>query len=347
MSLRCALWLAAPLAMAQPAAAQDFGADCTPPDLAALAGWGGVWSAEHSDAAAQGLSGRQGGASAPLLGMGAPWNQAGRERMAAMFQWITQQGVETPGWGFPMMMYSYSEFTFVVAPASTAMINQYSEVRQIYTDGRGHLDEDVRWPTTWGDSVGCWQGDTLVIDTVSARYDPHYNPYAPPLSDNARFTERLRLIEPGRMQYNITVTDPDLLTEPWSLELYYVDAGIDRVVLDSFVDRNDSENGTITAAPEGLVPVALPPIVAMSEAELDRFVGTYQLADMPGVMQVVRQGDRLLFAMPPGQPDLASLYPESPTHFASLTGVALDFAVVADGRATGFTGTLSGTRIAD
>ena len=57
--------------------------------------------------------------------------------------------------------------------------------------------------------------------------------------------------------------------------------------------------------------------------------------------------DPVLFAMPPGQPDLASLYPESPTHFASLTGVALDFAVVADGRATGFTGTLSGTRIAD
>lgn len=353
MNPRRALPVVLAALIAQPAVAQDFGADCAPADLAALAGWGGVWTAEHADAVGQGLSGRQGGASAPLLGLGAPWNDAGRARMAAVLQLLARPDAMAPGWGFPMMMYSYSEFTLAVAPAVTVMVNQYSEVRQIYTDGRGHLPDDVRWATTWGDSVGCWQGDTLVIDTVSARYDHNYNPFAPPLSDNAHFTERLRLVAPGRMQYNITISDPDYLSEPWSLELFYVDAGLDRVVLDAFVERHDTAAGTITAAPEGLVPVDLPPTVAMSEAELDAFVGSYQLEEMSAVMHIVRQGSRLLFTVPPVQPDHVALYPESGTRFTTLIGTEMNFTFDAAGRATGFTGTApggrpaAGTRIAD
>lgn len=353
MKLPGAALAAAAFLVAQPAFAQDFGADCEPADLAALAEWGGVWTAENGDAVDQGLSGRAGSSSAPLLGLGAPWNDAGRERMAAVWQTVGTGPLETSGWGFPMMMYSYSEFTLAAAPAVTTMVNQYSEVRQIYTDGRGHLPDDVRWATNWGDSIGCWQGDTLVIETISARYDPDFNPFAPPLSEAARFVERLRLVGPGRLQNIITITDPELLSEPWTLELYYVPAGLDRLVLEAFTDRNDVEGGTITPVSSGLVPVDLPPTLTMTEAQLDRYVGSYQLSPTPLVMHIVRQGNRLLFNVPPAQVDLMGIYPQTETSFALAVGTPMDFVLDSAGRVTGFT-TVSpqgepttGTRIGD
>ena len=96
-----------------------------------------------------------------------------------------------------MMMSSYSEFKFVIAPGETTIVNQYRDIRSIYTDGRGHMPADEIWPTNWGDSTGCWEGDTLVIDTVAVRYDPSFNGFAPPLSEEAHFTERMHLVAPG------------------------------------------------------------------------------------------------------------------------------------------------------
>jgi hypothetical protein len=78
-------------------------------------------------------------------------------------------------WGFPTMMSSYSEIKFVIAPAETVIISQYRDVRYVYTDGRAHPPEDELWPNNWGDSTGCWNGDTLTIDTIGAKFDPVFN----------------------------------------------------------------------------------------------------------------------------------------------------------------------------
>ena len=339
MRVRQAALCATALALAQPVVAQDFGANCAPADLDALTGWHGAWATENGDAVIAGISGRESGATAPLSGNAAPWNDNGRARVAAVRQYMSGRENRSAGWGFPRMMDSFSEFSFFVAPEATIMVNQYSEVRQIYTDGRGHLPDDVRWATNWGDSIGCWEGDTLVVETVSVRYDPTWAASAPPFSDNAHFIERMRLVEPGRMHYSITVTDPDTLTEPWSVELYFIDAGIDRVVLDAFVERHDMEVGTITDGPAGLPEVEVPPTVPLSEAELDRFTGSYQMEDGDGTLQVVRQGGRLLYSTSGRPEDAIAVFPESKTRFTSPIGAAMEFAIDEAGRVTGFTGT--------
>ena len=138
------------------------------------------------------------------------------------------------------------------------------------------------------------------------------------------------------------------------MELYFVDAGIDRVVLDAFVDRYDLDAGAITDGPGGLPEVELPPMVTLSDAQLDRLVGSYRLEDADRVLQVVRQGNRLLYYAA-GQPENATaVFPESETRFTSPIGATMEFTLDRKGRVTGFTGAApysgaawAGTRIAD
>jgi hypothetical protein len=112
-------------------------------------------------------------------------------------------------------------------------------------DGRAH-NEDAN-PSHYGDSVGHWEGDTLVIDTVAVKNPNEYFHGAPPLSEKARYVQRIRMDRPGHLVDEITITDPVTLTEPWKAQLSFMPAeGFDRMVYDDYDnDRTDSEGGTI------------------------------------------------------------------------------------------------------
>jgi hypothetical protein len=307
----------------QPVGAEGSSTACAPTNFAALASWDGVWAAEGMDAAEQGLSGRSGVADYKMLGLGAPWNDEGWGRMAAVLQGANN--VEQGGWGYPMMMNSFSEFMFVISPGQTAIINQYREVRTIYTDGRGHVPEDEAWATNWGDSTGCWEGDTLVIDTVGVRFDPEFNLAAPPLSDKAHFVERLRRVSPDRIENIMTITDPMFLEAPWTLRLVYKPAGIDRLVLDANQDRNDTQAGTITPlARQELQPLPIPKGASVSVAELDKVAGRYALVGTPVEMVFERRGERLYF-QPPGLDGFIPMIAEGPLSFIPLAGGTMRF----------------------
>lgn len=89
--------------------------------------------------------------------------------------------------------------------------------RVIPTDGREHREYAER--NYFGDSVGRWEGDTLVIESVSFTEDSW-------LTDNGAFhTEDLRVVEElslgeeeGTITYRVTVHDPAVLAEPWVRE---------------------------------------------------------------------------------------------------------------------------------
>jgi hypothetical protein len=66
---------------------------------------------------------------------------------------------------FPNIMEAPMVFQIVVTPEETLFVMDHGEVRHIYTDGRAHPDSDDLWPTLLGDSIGRWEGETLVIDT--------------------------------------------------------------------------------------------------------------------------------------------------------------------------------------
>ena len=91
---------------------------------------------------------------------------------------------------------------------------QQSEVRRIYTDGRGHVPEDEAYPLWEGDSIGFWDGDTLVVHTINNK-EGQYNRGQPDYSDKVSVVERLRKVDANTIEDDITVYDPLSLVEPW------------------------------------------------------------------------------------------------------------------------------------
>jgi hypothetical protein len=212
-----------------------------------LPDWRGVWIAEGLTPEISGFPGP--GAQYKLLGQDAPWNEQGIARVRTAQ--ANQADQKANGWGFPLMMNAAAPLQFLITPHETLIINVYRDVRHVYTDGRDHPPEQDRWPTTWGDSVGRWEGDTLVIDTVSVRDPNRYFFSNPPLSDQAHYVERLRMTGPDRIHSVMTIEDPVTLTARWVVELDYVRlTGLDRLIHDAYDnDRSEVEGGVFTIEP--------------------------------------------------------------------------------------------------
>jgi hypothetical protein len=116
--------------------------------------------------------------------------------------------------GMPAIMGHPYPYEFLLTPGKVTIVAEaYMQVRHIYTDGRPlPADPD---PTFNGTSVGRWEGDTLVVETIGfsplvtiARNTPH--------SGRMRIVERFRLTGPDTMTVQTTVTDPEALTAPWT-----------------------------------------------------------------------------------------------------------------------------------
>ena len=116
---------------------------------------------------------------------------------------------------------------WIQAPKYVVNITEYMHfVRVIPTDGRPH-PKDIE-PTWMGDSVGKWEGDTLVIDTIGLKewhLDATQNVDLPDEkgtqrwhSDQMHVVERLRYIDPTTVSYEITLDDPKIWVKPWSQE---------------------------------------------------------------------------------------------------------------------------------
>lgn len=255
--------IAVSLGLVAPAAAQDAAPQADNAArvaaFAALPNWQGYWVAE--DQAGTTITGLAPVATAstgssfsvnimPLRAANAPWNEEGRRRWDAARQ--SAGGRKATGWGFPMMMGSATPLRFLITPEETIIINFYNEARYIYTDGRQMPAEEDMWPTTYGTSVGHWEGDTLVIETAMVTDPSSFFHGAPPFSESARYVERIRL-DGDRLVLEFSVTDPVTLTEPWSTTASWVrDPGFDRsIILAWDNDRTGNEDGlnTIESAP--------------------------------------------------------------------------------------------------
>jgi hypothetical protein len=109
----------------------------------------------------------------------------------------------------------------VVTPNETWWTNeQQSEVRRIYTDGRGHIPADEAYPLWEGDSIGFWNGDTLVVHTNNLKAG-QYQRGQPDYSDQVSTVEEIRKIGPDMMEDRVTVYDPKSLVKPWTATFHY------------------------------------------------------------------------------------------------------------------------------
>jgi hypothetical protein len=167
--------------------------------------------------------------------------------------------------GFPRVMNLPDMYEFVVRPEQTWILTENGpNVLRIYTDGRAHPAPEDRWPTYTGDSVGKWEGDTLVFTTVSTKHsqwptsgDTVLDRTGLVLSDAARVTTRLRRVDAQTMEARMVIEDAKALTAPWHVAKTYRKAEAGTRVYDYGCAENnrnpvDAATGkTLILGPEG------------------------------------------------------------------------------------------------
>jgi hypothetical protein len=113
------------------------------------------------------------------------------------------RSVNTPE---PMqLMQSDKYFTF--------LFEQNSWFTVVPIDGRKHGDGNATW---FGDSVGHWEGDALVIDTVNFNGKTRLDTIGHPHSDQLHLVQRFARPDLGHLSYEVTVDDPKTFTKPWT-----------------------------------------------------------------------------------------------------------------------------------
>ena len=85
--------------------------------------------------------------------------------------------------------------------------------RQFFVDGSSH-PKDLK-PTFYGDSRAHWDGDTLVVDTVSFFEKSWYDFAGTPHTKDMHLTEAFHRLDYGNMEMQVTIEDPGVLTKPW------------------------------------------------------------------------------------------------------------------------------------
>lgn len=219
--------------------------------FAKLPYWPGYWvSEQYNGTTITGSAPPRAAGLPPLLrlnGFDAPWNEEGKRRQADA---RARSARTADGWGYPMMMDAATPFQVLITPEEVLIVNAYGETRHIYTDGRPFPKAEDMWPTVWGTSIGHWEGDTLVIETVQVQMPSIFFHGAPSFSEDARYTERMHL-DGDRLVSDFIIEDPVTLTEPWSRTITHVrDAGFDRMIqMDFSNDRDDYDNGAATILP--------------------------------------------------------------------------------------------------
>ncbi len=240
-------WLTASLlAAAAPAAAEEPAQQARGEAFLRLPYWPGYWvGANQTDTPISGIALRNADQGPPpsdslaVWGNNAPWNEEGRRRIAEITR--AQAARKGLGWGYPLMMNSATPIQVLITPEEVLIINAYNETRHIYTDGRPMPPVEDLWPTVTGTSIGHWEGDTLVVETVMVTNPNAFFQGAPPLSEQARYRERIRL-DGDTLRVDMTIEDPVTLAGPWNARLSLVrDEGFDRMIQ---VDWNNDRTGT-------------------------------------------------------------------------------------------------------
>ena len=120
--------------------------------------------------------------------------------------------------GWPRDLNTPDTNEFIVRPEQSWIVTENGpNVVRIYTDGRPHLSPDDIWPTYSGDSVGHWEGDTLVFDTIGVKGWPYQiiDRTGAISSDQLHTVTRMRRIDAQTIEADITLDDKVAFTRPW------------------------------------------------------------------------------------------------------------------------------------
>lgn len=123
--------------------------------------------------------------------------------------------------GVPVIMTRVWPIAMIQLPTAIYMVSEFmNSLRVVYLDGRQHTDPDVVVRTFNGESIGHWEGDTLVVDTRNFIDDGHHwIDQGIPASGDLRIVERIRMVkgpqQQDQLEIEMTLTDPKMWEGEW------------------------------------------------------------------------------------------------------------------------------------
>ncbi len=151
---------------------------------------------------------------------------AGKPEWLPEAQAVAKRRLDNNGVDSPMAQCLPSAATrlgplFILAQTKQLMViisdDESPGFHQVHLDRSAHpkeLDVDL-W---YGDSIGRWEGDTLVVDRVGFNERLWVDPGAHPHSDKLHVIERYRRLDLGHLEKDVTVEDPAVLAKPWTFK---------------------------------------------------------------------------------------------------------------------------------
>jgi hypothetical protein len=143
--------------------------------------------------------------------------------------------------GLPLIMTRVWPIAMIQLPTAIYMVSGFmNSLRTIYLDGRPHTDPDLVVRTFNGESIGKWEGNTLVVDT---RYFPGHHHWldqggsSVPASEELHIIERFQMRSDGALDIEYTMTDPKNWEGEWKM-------------VKTFRRRNDTDITEVQCLPD-------------------------------------------------------------------------------------------------
>jgi hypothetical protein len=120
--------------------------------------------------------------------------------------------------GVPRITYMPFPFQIIQMPDVTTILYEYAHAtRYLYTNGSAHPEGPINW---WmGDSRGRWEGDTLVVDVVHFSDQTWFDRTGNFHSEDLHVVERFSPVDADHINYEVTVDDPTVFTQPWTMRM--------------------------------------------------------------------------------------------------------------------------------
>jgi len=120
--------------------------------------------------------------------------------------------------GVPRITYMPFPFQIIQFPETVTFLYEYVHAtRYVYTNGSEHPEGPINW---WlGDSRGHWDGDTLVVDVVHFTDTTWFDRTGNFHSEALHVVERYTPVDADHIQYEATIDDPAVYTEPWTMRM--------------------------------------------------------------------------------------------------------------------------------
>lgn len=156
--------------------------------------------------------------------------------------------------GMPEFWYGPYAWEIIQSPRQINLYQEVGGVRRIYLDGRKQPSLDDADPLFEGHSIGHWEGDTLVVDTVNFRTETFISGPGTNHTEKSHITERFQPVGKDLIDVKVTIVNPDVLEEPWTF-VRHLKRKPDMEILDYYCEENNRN----PVGADGFQQAILPP----------------------------------------------------------------------------------------